>query len=250
MNLKRFWEVEEASPGKPTPIMQIQDQLAMRRVDRSVHYDQNMYRASIPWKEDKSMLPDNYSIALKRPQNTEKRLHKSSNIRHSYSDIINQYIAKGYVRKAPENESYKSKWYLPHFTVLRPDKDTTKIRIVFDASAKCKGTSLNDAINQGPKLQRDLFDALLRFRRFPGVIVCEKAAMYIRISISPKKTRHIKRFLWRGIDQNRRPHVYEFDRVVFGIDSSPFLAEFVLQHHAKKYKPDSTLAAETIDKST
>ena len=42
-NLKRFWEVEEASPGKPTPIVQIQDQLALRKVKGSLHYDQNMY---------------------------------------------------------------------------------------------------------------------------------------------------------------------------------------------------------------
>ena len=141
-NLKRFWEVEETSLGKPTPIVQIQDQLAMRKVDGSLNYDQNMYRVSIPWKEDKPMLPDNYSMALKRLQNTEKRLQKSPNIGHAYSDIIKQYVAKGYVRKVPENESYSSKWYLPHFPVIRPDKDTTKIRIVFDASAKCQGTSL------------------------------------------------------------------------------------------------------------
>ena len=43
-NLKRFWEVEEASLGKPTHIVQIQDQLAMRKVDGSLHYDQNMYQ--------------------------------------------------------------------------------------------------------------------------------------------------------------------------------------------------------------
>ena len=207
-NLKRFWEVEEALLGKPTPMVQIQDQLAMKKVDGSLHYDQNMYRVSIPWKEDKPMLVDNYSMALKRLQNTEKRLQKSPNNGHAYTDVIKQYVAKGYVRKVPENESYKSKWYLPHFPVIGPDKDTTKIRIVFDASAKCQGTSLNDAINQGPKLQRDLFDVLLRFRRFPVAIVCDIAEMCLRIGISPKDQPY-HRFLWRGIDQGRRPDVYK-----------------------------------------
>ena len=51
-NLKRFWEAEEASPGKSTPIAQIQDQLAMRKVDGSLHYDQNINRVSVPWRED------------------------------------------------------------------------------------------------------------------------------------------------------------------------------------------------------
>ena len=98
-------------------------------------------------------VPANYSMTLKRLANTEKRLHKSPNIRQAYSNIIKQYVTKGYVKIVPENESHKIKWYLPLFPVLGPDKDITKIRIVFDASAKCQGTSLNDAINQGPKLQ-------------------------------------------------------------------------------------------------
>ena len=153
------------------------------------------------------------------------------------------------MRKVSENESYKSKWYLPHLPVIRPDKDTTKIRIVFDASAKCQGISLNDAINQGPKLQRDLFDVLMRFRRFPVAVVCDIAEMYLRIGISHEDQPY-HRFLWRGIDQDRRPDVYEFDRVVFGMNSSPFLAQFVLQHHAKSYRTDFSLAAETIYKST
>ena len=44
------------------------------------------------------------------------------------------------------------KWYLPHFAVVRTDQATTKTRVVFDASAKYGGVSLNDMINQGPKL--------------------------------------------------------------------------------------------------
>ena len=48
-----------------------------------------------------------------------------------------------------------------HFPVERPQRETTKARIVFDASAKCEGLSLNDTIHQGPKLQKDLCDVLL-----------------------------------------------------------------------------------------
>ena len=90
------------------------------------------------------------------------------------------------MRKVPETELSKSKWYLPHFPVLRPDKDTTKTRIVFDDSAKYEGMSLNDRIHQVPKLQRDLSDVLLRFRCFPVAIVCDIAEMYLRIGILPE----------------------------------------------------------------
>ena len=181
-------------------------------------------------------------MALQRLQNTEKRLQKSPEIAQAYSDIIERYVAKGYVKKVPKSEQSTSKWYLPHFPVIRPEKDTTKTRIVFDASATCEDISLNDVIQQGPKLQRDLFDMLLRFRRFPVAIVCDIAEMYLRIGIL-HEDKPYHRFLWRGTNQSRTPDVYEFDRVVFGVNSSPFLAQFVLQKHAKHYGSDFPIAA-------
>ena len=118
---------------------------------------------------------------------------------------------------------------------------------MFDASAKCEGTSLNDGIYQGPKLQRDLFDNLLRFRRFPVAVVCDIAEMYLRIGLSiDDKPYH--RFLWRRINRNQAPDIYEFDRVVFGVNSSPFQAQFVLQCHAQKYQSESQMAADDLEK--
>ena len=48
------------------------------------------------------------------------------------------------------------------FPIVGKDQSTTKVRIVFDASARYNGTALNDVIYQGPKLQNDLFNVLLR----------------------------------------------------------------------------------------
>jgi len=36
----------------------------------------------------------------------------------------------------------------------------------------------------------------------------------------------------------QKPERYEFNRLVFGINSSPFLAQFVSQFHAKRYKEE------------
>ena len=105
-------------------------------------------------------------------------------IAHAYNKYIEQYVEKGYVTKVSRYERAERQWYLPHFPVLRPEKDTTKVKIVFDASAKHDGISLNDMIYQGPKLQRDLLDVLLRFRRRPVAVVCDIAEMYLRIGIA------------------------------------------------------------------
>ena len=63
-----------------------------------------------------------------------------------------------------ESADYES-WFLLHFPVIRMNKETTKTRIVFDDAAKSEGSSLTDVVHSGPKLQQDLFDVLLRFRK-------------------------------------------------------------------------------------
>ena len=58
------------------------------------------------------------------------------------------------------------------------------------------------------------------------------------------------RFLWRNRETDREPDVFEFDRVVFGVNSSPFQAPFVVQEHARKHQSEFPLAAKTVLKST
>ena len=73
--------------------------------------------------------------------------------------------------------------------------------------------------------------------------------MYLRIEVAPED-RSFYRFLWRDLDLQKSPEECEFSRVVFGVNSSPFLAQFVTQHHAKTHGSEYPLAAETVLKST
>ena len=70
--------------------------------------------------------------------------------------------------------------------------------------------------------------------------------MYLRIEVAPKD-RSCQQFLWRSLDQQRKPEEYEFNRVVFGINSSPFQVQFVSQTHAEKHKNELLLAAEAAE---
>ena len=253
-NLKRFWEIDGMSVArtsiiKQKPISRIEEQSSLQKVEYSIQFENGMYQVGVSWRSNRSELPNNYKMALKSLENTKKKLARSPAIASAYSETINKYIKKGYIRKVGDLEKNASEWYLPHFPVIRPDKETTKTRTVFDASAKCSGVSLNDVIHQGPKLQQDLFDVLLRFRRYQVAVVCDIEEMYLRIGIG-SKDKPYHQFLWRGNTQDRSPDVYVFDRVVFGINSSPFLAQFVLQHHARKHQADYGRATETILKST
>ena len=73
--------------------------------------------------------------------------------------------------------------------------------------------------------------------------------MYLRIEVTPKDL-SCQRFLWRSLDQQTKPEEYEFNRVVFGINSSFFQAQFVSQTHAEKHKDELPLAAEAVSKLT
>ena len=128
------------------------------------------------------------------------------------------------------------------------DKETTKIRIVLDAASKHQGTSLNDFILKGPKLQNNLFDILVRFRQYPVALVCDVSEMYLRIYLNPSDRKY-HRILFRE-NKNMTPDIYEFNVLTFGDTSCPFLAQYVTRHHAEQNAENFPEAAAVIKNST
>ena len=58
-------------------------------------------------------------------------------------------------------------FYLPHRPVVKEMSSTTKVRPVFDASAKGPNlVSLNDCLETDPSLIASLAEILIRFRRW------------------------------------------------------------------------------------
>ena len=79
--------------------------------------------------------------------------------------------------------------------------------------------------------------------------MCDIKEMYLQIKLKPADWPY-HRFLWRDLKTKEDPKVFEFESVVFGVNSSPFLAQFVIQKHALKLQSVFPLAAETVLKST
>ena len=98
-------------------------------------------------------------------------------------------------------------------------------------------------------MQREFTDVLLRFQRNPLALMCDIAEMYFRIEVTPKDQRY-QRFLWKTLNQERAPVEYEFNRAVFGVNFSPFQAQFVAQTHPQKHKDEFRIATETVLKAT
>ena len=97
--------------------------------------------------------------------------------------------------------------YLSHHPVIRQDKDTTKVRIVYNASAKnSSGTSLNSCLYPGPCLLKTVAEILARFRFYPIALTAdiEKAVLMIGIHLSD---RDVLRFLWYEDAKSETPKV-------------------------------------------
>lgn len=110
-------------------------------------------------------LPDNYHLSLSRLWGLLRRLKHNPTILQEYDRVIKDQLMKGIVEPVPvETPSPNQLHYLPHHAVVRSDKSTTKIRVVYDASAKSDGPSLNECLHTGPKFNQRILDILLRFR--------------------------------------------------------------------------------------
>ena len=92
--------------------------------------------------------------------------------------------------------------YIPHRAVIRNDRDTTKIRIAYDASTNKNGPSLNESSETGPCLLPKIFDILVRFRVYEHGLTCDIKAAFLNIK-NAEEDRDFLRFLWiSNIEEN------------------------------------------------
>ena len=84
--------------------------------------------------------------------------------------------------------------YIPHHAVVREDKQTTKLRIVYDASARNGGPSLNDCLDTGPTFGQNILDILLRFHLYRVAVTANIKKAFLMVSVA-EEDRDALRFL-------------------------------------------------------
>ena len=140
--------------------------------------------------------------------------------------------------------------YLPHHAVIRRDKETTKIRVVYDASARSDGPSLNDCLHAGPKFDQKILNILLRFRVHRVAVTADIEKAFLMVGIA-KKDRDVLRFLWFDDVFSDQPNLVQlrFTRVVFGVSSSPFLLNATIRYHLEQYREIQPMLVEKLSKA-
>ena len=163
-NLEDFWKLE--SIGIDDSPVESDNDVALKKLSETLKYDEGRYIVTWPWKEEQPDLPDNRALALGRLKSLVSRMRNNPELLQKYDDIITDQREKGIIDKAGSESNILIKHYIPHHTVVNPTKATTKVRVVYDASAKSRSESrsLNDCLHRGPILLQNLTGILLRFR--------------------------------------------------------------------------------------
>ena len=203
--------------------MTIDERTATTTVAESLKFVNGRYEVGIPWKAGEPKLTNNYQAALLRLQSQEKSLRKKNpDIMEAYNEVFDDYEKKAYIQRVPKSE-VKEQWFLLHFPVIKLTRETTKVRVVFDAAMKYEGKSLNDSIRPGPKLQREVVDVLTRFRRAPVALSAEISEMFLQVGLQDKD-RPYHRFYGEISTLQESLTYTSSSACLFGNSASPFCA--------------------------
>ncbi|XP_028403419.1 uncharacterized protein LOC114526117 [Dendronephthya gigantea] len=248
--LKSFWSTEsigiedQQNAAEPMP----------EHSERSIKFNESRCEVNLPLNGNEANLPTNYHLSFNCLKSLQHRLEKEPTLANEYDKIIQEQLNKNVIERVPNEEttSQSGVHYLPHHPVIRKDRETTKVRIVYNGSAKQEDSalSLNDCLHKGPNLIPKLLDILVRFRWHQVALTADIEKAFLMIGI-PQEDRNLLRFLCLKDpnDANTEVEHYRFTRLVFGLKSSPAVLGAVFSHHLQQHKEKQPKVVELIEDS-
>ncbi|GFT34798.1 integrase catalytic domain-containing protein [Trichonephila clavipes] len=121
-----------------------------------------------PLKENaETLLGYSKENAIKRLNGVWEKLNKNNTMGTLYKEFMNECELLGHMEEIKNETLDKINYYIPHHSVYKPEKTSTPLRVVFDASAKTtSGFSLNSILLNGGIIQQDLVSIVSRFRKY------------------------------------------------------------------------------------
>ena len=101
------------------------------------------------------------------------KLRQKEQLKAEYTHIIKERLEEGIVERIPSKPTGKRIFYLPHKAVVRTEAVATKVRMVFDASAKPHplAATINECMYTGPSLQTLLWYIMIRSRMSENLLL-------------------------------------------------------------------------------
>ncbi|KAK0155063.1 hypothetical protein N1851_002628 [Merluccius polli] len=228
--------VFDRSKDDDKPALSIDDKAFLAIMDAEVCQNtENSWVAPLPFRSPRRRLPSNREQALKRLYSLRRTLEKKKKpeMKDHYIKFMQKMLDEDQAELAPPLDKGKEHWYLPTFGVYHPKKPD-QIRVVFDSSAECDGTSLNDVLLSGTDLNNPLLGVLLRFRKEPVTLTADVQQMFYCFVVR-EDHRDYLRYLWyEDNDTNKNVVEYRMKVHVFGNSPSPAVAIYCMRQAAKQ----------------
>jgi hypothetical protein len=247
--LRKFWEIEEQTAGEAP--LTVEEQEVMKHFAKN-HYqtEDGRFVVSLPKRSGIESFGESRSQAVRRFMYLERSLHRK-NQHEQFNAVMQEYIDLGHAESIPCEELECPEtdiFHLPLHVVHKESSTTTKVRAVFDASAKsASGVSLNDRLLVGPTVHPLLVDVLLRFRFKRVALITDVSKMYRAIELV-KSDRDWHRFVWRASPSETLKD-YRMKRVTFGVSASSFIANMCVKQNAINLTQEFPLAAKAVETS-
>uniref|UniRef100_A0A915ARD8 Uncharacterized protein n=1 Tax=Parascaris univalens TaxID=6257 RepID=A0A915ARD8_PARUN len=235
--LEKFWSLELLGV-KDSP-SQTDDELAVKRFNEGITFEDGRYCYSWPWKEDGGKLDCNFGLFVGRLKTSLKRLQKEPELLRAYEKTFDEQLKTGIIEDVTNTQPEGPVYYMSHKAVVQPGKAATEIRIAYDASSKTlkEGHSLNGVLLRGPLLQTNLCGVLFRVRLAPILMTADVEKAFLQIGLRHDQ-RGAARFIWvkdvTAPVSSTNIRVFRFTRVRFGVISSPILLNGAIQYHLER----------------
>ena len=186
----------------------------------------------LPKRSDAKTLGESRSQAVRR----FLPLERSLNVKEQFAEfeaVMKEYMDLQHAEIVPVDDLEKPQhmvFYLPMHAVYKQSSSTTKVRAVFDASAKSSsGVSLNDTLLVGPTVHPPLVDV---FRLHRVALTADVSKMYWAVELT-NDNKDLHRFVWRS-NLSEPLSDYRMTRLTFGISASSFAANMAINPLATK----------------
>ncbi|XP_065092160.1 uncharacterized protein LOC135713002 [Ochlerotatus camptorhynchus] len=247
-SIERFWKTEELTVSNN---YSIEERYCEDYYQSTTSRDTTgRYIVRLPRKSDfDAMLGESRTSALRRFDQLERRLDRDQKLKEEYHNFMKEYLSLGHMRLVETDDgNYSHTYYLPHHPVIKEESTTTKVRVVFDGSARTStGFSLNEALCVGPVVQDDLLAIILRFLTYPVALVGDAAKMYRQVLLHPDDCP--LQYIFFRFSKDVPVQTYMLLTVTYGLAPSSFLATRTLQQIATDEGDAYPLAGPSVPKN-
>jgi hypothetical protein len=244
--IKRYWDVDDFR--EDTSTKEEEDAFDILRSSYHIN-DEGKATVSCLWKKNQPNIKNNYFYGVARLNGLVDKM--STDLFLEIDNIFMAYVKDGTARVVEDTDPHVGdKWYWPHFSVIKRERETTPLRQVFDGKIGIiNGKGINETcFMAGPTLLNDLSQVLMRFRRYDVAVIGDISKMFPNIRML-EKDRAYHRFLWKDKSKDKIL-ILEFASHLFGNAGSPTCAIFCAMENARRHQKEFPRAAETVFHST